>query len=89
MRSRVFNDLNLMVSFSNQGLVAVRRSHREAMGDIVLQQLARSLRRWFGNSRDITTGNCGHTLAWSWGVGKPSARLANRLCDELTCLKYI
>ena len=37
MRPSVFNDLALMVSLSNHELVAVRRAHREAMGDIAFQ----------------------------------------------------
>jgi hypothetical protein len=40
MRPRVFNGLALMVSLSNHELVAVRRAHREAMGNIVFQQPA-------------------------------------------------
>jgi hypothetical protein len=35
MRLDVLNEFILMVSLSNHGLVAVRRAHREAMGDIV------------------------------------------------------
>ena len=35
MRSRDFNGLALMVSLSNHERIAVRRAHREAMGDFV------------------------------------------------------
>jgi hypothetical protein len=41
-----FNEFILMVSFSNHELVAVRRAHREAMGNIVFQQERPVARGW-------------------------------------------
>ena len=60
MRSRIFNGLALTVSLSNHELVAVRRAHPEAMGNIVfqhpvtLERVRKSVKQFSDKTHDKT-----------------------------------